>query len=80
MPSSGRPDRTKTKKRKLTARERRLRKWKLEVAREIGLMDKVKEVGWAGLSAAETGRVGGLMNNKINAFRRAKKTTAAGSD
>ena len=25
------------------------------------LMDKVRQVGWAGLSAKETGRIGGLM-------------------
>ncbi len=38
---------------------------KLEVAEELGLMDKVKEVGWAGLSASETGRIGGIMTRKL---------------
>lgn len=33
---------------------------KYEVARELGLMDKLKDVGWAGLSTAESGRIGGL--------------------
>lgn len=33
---------------------------KYEIARELGLMDKLLEVGWAGLSAAESGRIGGL--------------------
>ena len=33
---------------------------KYEVARELGLMDKPKDVGWAGLSTAESGRIGGL--------------------
>lgn len=37
---------------------------KLEIAREIGLMDKVEELGWGGLTAKETGRIGGLMTAK----------------
>ena len=41
----------------LTRQERR----KYEIARELGLLDRVKAVGWAGLSAKETGRIGGLM-------------------
>ena len=34
---------------------------KYEVARELGLLEKLKRVGWAGLSAAESGRIGGLI-------------------
>lgn len=37
---------------------------KLEIAQEIGLMDKVEELGWGGLTAKETGRIGGLMTAK----------------
>jgi len=44
----------------LSAEERR----KYELARELGLLDLVKEVGWAGLSAKETGRIGGLMGQE----------------
>ena len=32
---------------------------KLEVAEELGLLDKVVEHGWKSLSAKETGRIGG---------------------
>lgn len=39
-------------------------KRKYEIAWELGLMDKVRQVGWAGLSAKETGRIGGLMGRK----------------
>ena len=46
----------------LTARERR----KYEIARELGLLDKVRQVGWAGLSAKETGRIGGVMARRKN--------------
>ena len=44
----------------LTREEKR----KYEIARELGLLDKVKQVGWAGLTAKETGRIGGLMGRK----------------
>lgn len=37
---------------------------KLEIAKEIGLFDKVIELGWGGLTAKETGRIGGLMTAK----------------
>ncbi|NLJ57864.1 MAG: small, acid-soluble spore protein, alpha/beta type [Tissierellia bacterium] len=37
---------------------------KMEIAKELGLMDKVEELGWGGLTAKETGRIGGLMTAK----------------
>ncbi len=45
---------------------------KYEIARELGLLDKVLESGWKSLSAKETGRIGGLMTKK-----RAKKQEKA---
>lgn len=36
---------------------------KYQAARELGLMEKLERVGWAGLSAKETGRVGGLVRS-----------------
>ncbi len=44
----------------LTERERK----KYELARELGLLERVREVGWAGLSAKETGRIGGLLGQR----------------
>ncbi len=38
--------------------------FKLSVADELGLGEKVRRVGWGGLSAAETGRVGGYITKK----------------
>ncbi len=37
---------------------------KYEIAQELGLLDRVREVGWAGLTAKETGRIGGLIGQK----------------
>ncbi len=36
-------------------------KLKLEVAEELGLLDKVNEKGWKGLTARETGQLGGII-------------------
>ena len=37
---------------------------KYEIARELGLLDRVAQVGWGGLSAKESGRIGGKMGRK----------------
>ena len=37
---------------------------KLEIAAELGLLDKVQRVGWAGLNAVETGRMGGILTKR----------------
>lgn len=34
---------------------------KLEIAKELGLIDKINTVGFGGLTAKETGRIGGIM-------------------
>lgn len=39
-------------------------KMKLEIAEELGLLDKVQEGGWKSLSPKETGRIGGLMTKR----------------
>ncbi|WP_228370476.1 small, acid-soluble spore protein, alpha/beta type [Gottschalkia acidurici] len=36
-------------------------KLKYEIAGELGLLDKIKAEGWGGLTAKETGRIGGLI-------------------
>lgn len=34
---------------------------KFEIAEELGLMDKIKENGWKGLTSKESGKIGGIM-------------------
>lgn len=34
---------------------------KLEVAAELGLLEKVRRDGWAGLTAVESGKIGGVL-------------------
>ena len=37
---------------------------KYEIAEELGLTDKIEAYGWSGLTAEETGRIGGLMTKR----------------
>ncbi|MFA9398311.1 MAG: small, acid-soluble spore protein, alpha/beta type [Clostridiaceae bacterium] len=45
----------------LSEMEKLREKIKYEIADEIGLRDKVDELGWASLTSEETGRIGGMM-------------------
>ncbi len=48
-------------------------KMKLEIAEELGLLEKVQEGGWRALSAKETGRIGGLMTKKKRELNKAQQ-------
>ncbi len=37
---------------------------KLEIAEELGLIDKILEGGWKSLTSKESGRIGGLLSAK----------------
>lgn len=43
---------------------------KLEVAQELGLLDRVLDGGWKSLSAKETGRIGGLVGKRKKAMKK----------
>lgn len=58
-----------SKKSKVKKTPEHVEKMKLEIAEEIGLMEKVKNFGWAGLSAAETGKIGGLLTKRLKSQR-----------
>lgn len=45
---------------------------KLEIAEEIGVLDKVLKGGWGTLSARETGRIGGILGTR-NKKKRAQE-------
>ena len=38
--------------------------YKVEIAKELGLWEKVKKDGWAGLSAVDSGRLGGVFSRR----------------
>jgi small acid-soluble spore protein F (minor alpha/beta-type SASP) len=50
--------------------------FKLSIADELGLGEKVRTVGWGGLSAAETGRVGGYITKKAREREKAESDSA----
>ena len=42
---------------------------KLEIAKELGLWEKIQKWGWAELSAEESGRIGGIMTRRMRQGR-----------
>lgn len=42
----------------------RAERMKYEAAEELGLLEKLIEVGWSGLSARETGQIGARMQGR----------------
>ncbi|KMT22675.1 small, acid-soluble spore protein, alpha/beta type [Clostridium cylindrosporum] len=48
----------------LTEEMKEREKIKYEIAEELGLLDKVKEVGWDGLTSSEAGKIGGIMTKR----------------
>lgn len=46
---------------------------KYEIASELGLSHKVDSVGWGGLTAAETGKIGGLLSAKKKKLKKEKQ-------
>lgn len=38
---------------------------KLSIAKQLGLLEKVRAEGWGGLSAKECGQVGGLLSRML---------------
>ena len=49
---------------------------KLEIAEELGLMDKVAATGWKSLTARESGRIGGIMTKRKKEKKKAEDGVA----
>lgn len=54
--------RNKTTKKKKILTDNDIMKY--EIASELGLIDKVSELGWGGLTAKEAGRIGGILTSR----------------
>lgn len=46
---------------------------KYEIAAELGLMGKVSELGWGGLTAKEAGRIGGMLTSRKKKKKKMEK-------
>ena len=55
--------------RELTESEKLREKMKYEIAEELGLKERVEQVGWSGLTAEETGRIGGIMTKRKKSLK-----------
>lgn len=42
---------------------------KYEAAEQLGLTDRLLQVGWAGLTAGETGKIGGIVSRRLREKR-----------
>lgn len=51
-------------KKELSAEQKKAMEMKYEIAEELGLLEKVKKVGWKGLTSRESGKIGGIMGKK----------------
>lgn len=54
-------------KKELTPQQKADLRMKYEIAEELGLMDKITENGWKGLTSRESGRIGGIMGKRKRA-------------
>lgn len=52
------------KKKELTEAEKKDLQMKMEIAEELGLLEKVEQFGWKGLTSRESGRIGGIMGKR----------------
>ncbi|OON95148.1 MAG: small acid-soluble spore protein alpha/beta type [Candidatus Epulonipiscioides saccharophilum] len=50
-------------------------KMKLEIAEELGLLDKIQQDGWKSLTPKETGRIGGLMTKRKRELKKQEPTS-----
>ena len=60
------------RKKELTEAEKRNLQMKMEIAEELGLLEKVEQFGWKGLTSKESGRIGGIMAKRKKAEREKK--------
>jgi len=54
-----------SRKKEKTDEEIMLERLKLEIAEELGLLDKINRGGWGELNGVESGRVGGILSSRL---------------
>lgn len=60
-------------KKELTPQQKADLRMKYEIAEELGLLDKISEDGWKGLTSRESGRIGGIMGKRKHAQQKEKE-------
>lgn len=51
-------------KKVLTEAEKEAQRQKCEIAKELGLWEKIEELGFRGLTSRESGRIGGIISKR----------------
>lgn len=59
------PDDGHSRKSKMKRRPEEWETAKEEIAKELGLWDKVQQSGWASLTASESGKLGGVLSGRF---------------
>lgn len=54
------------RKREKTEAELLRERLKLEIAAELGLLEKINKSGWGELNAVESGKIGGILAKRLN--------------
>ncbi len=70
---------TEVKRSRKSRMKKRPEDWenlKQEIAKELGLWDKVRAEGWSGLSAAESGRLGGVFSKRKRQLQEKEQAAA----
>lgn len=62
----------RSRKSKMKKRPEDWERLKQEIAAELGLSDKVRQDGWSGLSAEESGRLGGVFAKRKHDLKQAQ--------
>lgn len=54
-----------TPRKRTAGEELIIERLKLEIAGELGLLDKIRQGGWGQLNAVEAGKIGGILANRM---------------
>ncbi|KJS02852.1 MAG: hypothetical protein VR68_02310 [Peptococcaceae bacterium BRH_c4a] len=54
-----------SRKKEKTEADIMMERLKLEIAEELGLLDKINRGGWGELNGVESGRVGGILSSRL---------------
>lgn len=59
------PIKPKSVKKQKTEADLLRERMKLEIAEELGLLEKIKQGGWGELNAVEAGKIGGILSCRL---------------
>ncbi len=67
----------RSRKSKMKKRDEEWDMLKMEIAKDLGLWDKLTSQGWSGLSAEESGRLGGILARRRRTMAKRDETAVS---